>query len=250
MTLNADTRDRDDDPTPVYEGKAKRVRRRADGLLELEYKDDATAFNGQRCERFAGKGRLNSELSETLFTYLAAHGVPNHACGRHDERTLLAEPAQMVPLEVVVRFQVAGSLRKRTGLPDGTVCDPPIVEFYYKRDDLGDPLLTTAHISMLRLATPAELLELEALARRAAGLLRELFARAELRLFDLKFEFGRTAHGLVLADEISPDTCRLRDARTGESLDKDVFREGKGELLRGYRIVQERLRAALASPRP
>ncbi len=248
MTLNADTRD--EDPTPVYEGKAKRVRRRADGLLELEYKDDATAFNGQRRESFAGKGRLNSELSEVLFAYLAAHGVPSHARGRLDERTLLAEPAQMVQLEVVVRFQVAGSLRKRTGLPDGTVCDPPIVEFYYKRDDLGDPLLTAAHIGMLRLATPAELHELEALARRAAGLLRELCARAELQLFDLKFEFGRTAHGLVLADEISPDTCRLRDARTGESLDKDVFREGKGELLRGYRIVQERLRAALSSPSP
>lgn len=246
MTLNADTRGAE--PPPVYEGKAKRVKRRADGLVELEYKDDATAFNGQRRDRFAGKGRLNSEISELLFAYLAAHGVPSHARGRLDERTLLAEQAQIVPLEVVVRFQVAGSLRKRTGLADGTLCDPPIVEFYYKRDDLGDPLLNSEHIRMLQLATPAELQELESLARRAAGLLRELCARAGLQLFDLKFEFGRTAHGLVLADEISPDTCRFRDARSGESLDKDVFREGSGELLRGYRIVHERLRAASSGP--
>ena len=246
MTLSTDTRA--EELHPSYEGKAKRVRHRADGLVELSYKDDATAFNGQRRASFPGKGRLNSEITELLFNYLAARGVPSHARGRLDERTLLAERAQMVPLEVVVRFQVAGSLRKRTGLPDGTVCEPPIVEFYYKRDELGDPLLNAEHIRLLRLATPAELLELEAQARRAAGLLRELCARAELQLFDLKFEFGRTARGLVLADEISPDTCRLRDARTGESLDKDVFREGKGELLRGYRIIYERLRAATAGP--
>lgn len=244
MTLNTETAGQ----TPVYEGKAKRVRRRADGLVELEYKDDATAFNGQRRDRFAGKGRLNSEIAELLFAYLAARGVPSHARGRLDDKTLLAEYVQMVPLEVVVRFQVAGSLRKRTGLPDGTLCEPPIVEFYYKRDDLGDPLLTTQHIRLLQLATPAELDALETQALRAAGLLRELCAQADLKLFDLKFEFGRSAQGLVLADEISPDTCRFRDARTGESLDKDVFREGTGELLRGYQIVYERLRAASSGP--
>jgi phosphoribosylaminoimidazole-succinocarboxamide synthase len=230
----------------VYEGKAKRVRLRGDGLVELQFKDDATAFNGQRHERFAGKGPLNSEISELLFAYLAQRGVKSHARGRLDERTLLAERAVMIPLEVVVRFQVAGSLRKRTGLPDGTLCEPPIVEFYYKSDALGDPLLTEEHIRLLGLATEAELKELAAQARRAALLLRMLCERARLCLYDLKFEFGRTAQGLVLADEISPDTCRFRDAQTGESLDKDVFREGRGELLRGYRIVYDRLRAALA----
>ena len=231
--------------SPFYEGKAKRVTRRADDLVELEYKDDATAFNGQKHEVFPGKGALNSEISELLFAYLAKHGVPTHARGRVDSRTLLCEHATMVPLEVVIRFQVAGSLRKRTGLPDGTSCEPPLVEFYYKNDALGDPLLNEEHIRLLNLATPAELRELQALGRWAADLLRALCARANLALFDLKFEFGKTAHGMVLADEISPDTCRFRDATTGESLDKDVFREGRGDLLHGYRIVSERLHAAL-----
>jgi phosphoribosylaminoimidazole-succinocarboxamide synthase len=229
----------------VYEGKAKRVRRRKDGLVEIEYKDDATAFNGQRHARFPGKGPLNSEISELLFAYLDRHGVPSHARGRLDERTLLAAHVDIIPLEVVVRFRVAGSLRKRTGLPDGALCDPAVVEFYYKRDDLGDPLLNDEHIRLLKLAAPAELAELRELALRAATLLRDLSARADLSLIDLKFEFGRTAQGLTLADEISPDTCRFRDVATNESLDKDVFRESRGDLLLGYRIVYDRLRVAL-----
>ena len=232
----------------LYEGKAKRVRILPDGLAEIYFKDDATAGNGKKHARFPGKGALCCRISELLLAYLAQHGIPTHLIRRTDERTLLCRSVSIIPIEVVVRFQVAGSLRKRTGLPDGTLCEPPIVEFYYKRDDLGDPLLTAQHIRLLQLATPVELHTLETQALRAAGLLRELCAQADLKLFDLKFEFGRAAQGLVLADEISPDTCRFRDARTGESLDKDVFREGTGELLRGYQIVYERLRAASSGP--
>ena len=141
-------------PTGPYEGKAKRVTLRPDGLVELRYKDDATAFNGQKHALFADKGVLNSQISEMLFQYMEEHGIPTHSRGRLDERTLLAVPAKMFALEAVVRFKIAGSLRKRTGLPDGTPCSPPIVEFYYKRDDLGDPLLNDAHIALLKLATP------------------------------------------------------------------------------------------------
>jgi len=230
-----------------YEGKAKRVTVRSDGLVELHYKDDATAMNGQKHALFAEKGVLNSQISELLFRYLAERGVPTHARGRLDERTLLADRAEMFPLEAVVRFKVAGSLRRRTGLLDGTPCPTPIVEFYYKRDDLGDPLLNDAHIAMLGLATPAELAELSRLSLAAAELLRDLCSRANIDLYDLKFEFGRVAGRIVLADEISPDTCRFRDAGSGQSLDKDRFREDKGDLLAGYREALSRLRATLAS---
>jgi phosphoribosylaminoimidazole-succinocarboxamide synthase len=233
---------------PAYEGKAKRVTLRPDGLVELRYKDDATAFNGQKREQFAEKGVLNSQISELLFRYVESHGIPTHSRGRLDERTLLAASAKMFALEAVVRFKVAGSLRKRTGLPEGTLCTPPIVEFYYKRDDLGDPLLNDAHIRMLQLATPAELAVLTDLSLRTAGLLHELCARGAIDLVDMKFEFGRVGSSgdIVLCDEISPDTCRFRDAHTGHSLDKDRFREDTGDLIDGYREALARLQAALA----
>lgn len=237
-------------PTGPYEGKAKRVTLRPDGLVELRYKDDATAFNGQKHALFADKGVLNSQISEMLFQYMEEHGIPTHSRGRLDERTLLAVPAKMFALEAVVRFKIAGSLRKRTGLPDGTPCSPPIVEFYYKRDDLGDPLLNDAHIALLKLATPDELATLTALSLRVAGLLHEVCARGGIDLIDLKFEFGRIPNSdgssiIVLADEISPDTCRFRDAATGQSLDKDRFREDTGDLLAGYRESLARLRKGL-----
>lgn len=235
----------------TYEGKAKLVTVRSDGLVELHYKDDATAFNGQKRAQFREKGILNSQISELLFAYLERHGVPTHARGRLDARTLLAAHAHMFPLEAVVRYKVAGSLRKRTGLTEGTLLSPPIVEYYYKRDDLGDPLLNDAHIAQLKLATEKELATLTALSLRAAELLRVLCAGASIELVDLKFEFGRLAGGMdeasriVLADEISPDTCRFRDLLTGRSLDKDCFREDSGDLLAGYREVLARLSAVL-----
>jgi phosphoribosylaminoimidazole-succinocarboxamide synthase len=229
----------------AYEGKAKIVRIVGEDDVEIFYKDDATAFNGQKHEQFAGKGALNSRITELLFRYLEDRGVPTHHRGRLDERTLAARRVQIVPLEVVVRFLVAGSLQKRTGLDYLTPCDPPIVEFYYKRDDLGDPLLNDEHIRLLGLATEAEVSELGGRSVAAARHLQSLFAGAGIDLVDLKFEFGRTPDGLLLADEISPDTCRFRDAETGEILDKDLFRFGKGDLVAGYRTLLERLEAAL-----
>ena len=230
----------------TYEGKAKRVIPRSPGEVAIYFKDDATAFNGQKHAQFAGKGELNSQISERLFVFLEKSGVRTHHLGRLDDRTLLAKAAKILPLEVVVRFRVAGSLQKRTGLAENTACEPPIVEMYYKRDDLGDPILNEDHIRLLGAATPDEVQALKGLALDTAGKLRRLFEHAGISLVDLKFEFGRTAAGeIVLADEISPDTCRFRDAKTGVILDKDRFRRDLGDLLEGYREVLARLDRAL-----
>jgi phosphoribosylaminoimidazole-succinocarboxamide synthase len=232
----------------AYEGKAKRVIPRPDGIVHIFYKDDATAFNGERHEKFAGKGRLNSEVTERLFEYLAGRGITTHHLGRIDDRTLAAHEVEIIPIEAVVRFKAAGSLQKRTGLPYLSAFDPPIVEFYYKRDDLGDPMINDDHVDRLGLATPAETELIREQARRAAIELRTLFAGAGVDLIDLKFEYGRTAEGeVILADEISPDTCRFRDIETGEILDKDLFRFDQGDLLSGYRKLLDRLDDALAS---
>ncbi|MBI5508711.1 MAG: phosphoribosylaminoimidazolesuccinocarboxamide synthase [Deltaproteobacteria bacterium] len=229
-----------------YEGKAKRVTVRDDGDVEIYYKDDATAFNGQKHELFAGKGALNSQIAERLLVYLQQRGTPTHHVQRLDDRTLLAKRVKIFPLEVVVRFKVAGSLAKRTGLPDNTVCAPPIVETYYKRDDLGDPIVNDDHIRLLGIATPADVLTLRRMALKAALDLKALCDKAEIDLVDLKLEFGQSGAGILLADEVSPDTCRFRDKKTGSSLDKDVFRQGKGDLLSGYREVLQRFEKALA----
>lgn len=230
----------------AYEGKAKRVVPQPDGTAHILYKDDATAFNGRRHEQFSGKGALNSRITEMLFEYLADRGIATHHLGRVDERTLSARLVEIVPIEAVVRFKVAGSLEKRTGLDYLTVCEPPIVEFYFKRDDLGDPMINDEHVALLGLATQGEADEIREAARTAALLLRDLFTGAGIDLVDLKFEFGRSGDGaMLLADEISPDTCRFRDLETGEILDKDLFRFDQGDLLAGYRKLLERLEAAL-----
>lgn len=230
----------------VYEGKAKRVKALSATEIEVLFKDDATAFNGQKHQIFPGKGALNSVISEMLFLHLEERGVPTQHLKRLDERTLLAKKAAMFALEVVVRFKVTGSLAKRTGLPDGTTCEPPVVELYYKRDDLGDPIINDEHVRLLKLATPEELTELRRMALAIAGELRGVFAKARIDLYDMKFEFGRTADGkIVLADEITPDTCRFRDMDTGAMLDKDRFRQDKGDLMEGYREVHARLTKAL-----
>ncbi len=259
MTSDATLRREDRPPPPpnlhaeipeipeIYEGKAKRVRRTAEGLAEIYFKDDATAGNGKKHARFPGKGALCCRISELLLLYLARHGIATHLVRRVDERTLLVRSVAIIPLEVVVRFQVAGSLAQRTGLPLGTTCTPPIYELYYKRDDLGDPILNDEHVRLLGLATESELAVLRSLALRAAEALRQLLMRADLALYDLKFEFGRCAGEIVLADEISPDTCRIRDARSGQVLDKDVFRQDLAELCPTYSALLARLEPLLAS---
>ena len=232
-------------PAGIYEGKAKRVIPRSANEIAILYKDDATAFNGQKHAQFSGKGVLNSQITERLFHFLEKSGVRTHHTGRLDECTLLAKPAQMFPLEVVVRFQVAGSLQKRTGLAENSVCEPPVVEMYYKRDDLGDPMVNDDHIRLLKAATPADVQALRTMALDAALKLKQLFDRAGIALVDMKFEYGRTTDGIVLCDEISPDTCRFRDKKSGLVLDKDRFRRDLGDLLEGYREVLARIDRAL-----
>ena len=224
-----------------YEGKAKRVSPEAPGAVSIFFKNDATAFNGQKHAQFEGKGALNAEISTRLFKYLATKGVKTHFLEKTGPETLRCLSVEIIPIEVVVRFAVAGSLAKRTGLPDGTPVDPPLVELYFKSDPLGDPMLNDEHVAMMKLCTPAELGEIREQARHAAGLLRTRFAAAGISLIDLKFEFGRADGKIILADEISPDTCRFHDAKTGVSLDKDTFRKDSGDLLAAYREVLTRL---------
>lgn len=233
--------ERPPDVAEVYEGKAKLVRARESDRVEIYFKDDATAGNGAKRAAFPGKGVLCSRISELLFRYLERRGIATHFLERIDDRTLLCRAVAIIPLEVVVRFRVAGSLAGRTGLPPGSECAPPIVEFYYKRDDLGDPLLNEEHIRLLGLATPDELRRLRELALTTSLALREVLGLAAMDLYDLKLEIGRSASGLLIADEISPDTCRFRDAASGQVLDKDVFRRDLAELVPTYEEVQRRL---------
>ncbi len=225
----------------VYEGKAKRVRIFDDGLAEIEFKDDVTAGNGLKHAVFVGKGVLCCRMSELLLAYLQHSGTPTHFLRRSSLSTMTVRAVQIIPLEVVVRFEVAGSLEKRTGLPYRTPCVPPVYELYFKRDDLGDPLLNEHHVRLLNLATTDELRTIRELALSSATKLHALLQRAQLALIDLKFEIGRTDSSLLLADEISPDTCRLRDVVTGQVLDKDVFRRDLAELLPTYQEVLRRL---------
>jgi phosphoribosylaminoimidazole-succinocarboxamide synthase len=227
----------------LYEGKAKRVQLLPQGLAEIYFKDDATAGNGKKRATFPGKGALCCRISELLLSYLSRRAIPTHLVERRDDRTLICRAVEIIPLEVVVRFEVAGSLRARTGLPQGQPCTPPICELYYKRDDLGDPLINDDHVRLLGLASPAELATLRSLALAAAQTLRSLLLQADVALFDLKFEFGRAAGSLWLADEISPDTCRFRDVHSGQVLDKDVFRQDLAELVPTYAALLARLEA-------
>ncbi|MBE3595908.1 MAG: adenylosuccinate lyase [Hydrogenibacillus sp.] len=231
-------------------GKAKDVyaTNRPD-VLWLEYRDDLTAFDGKKKDTREGKGALVNALSSYFFTYLARHGVRTHFIRQRDGRVQLVRKLAMIPLEVVVRYTVAGSLAKRLGWAEGTALSRPIVEFYYKRDDLGDPLLAESHIAALGIAQPETLRAIEETALWVGDLIRAHVHDAGLRLIDFKLEFGRDAAGaLVLGDEISPETCRFWDAETNAPLDKDRFRRDLGDVLEGYRIVAERLGVKVPEP--
>lgn len=227
----------------LYQGKAKRVYATNDeNVVWLEYTDQATAFNGEKKENIQGKGVLNNEITSLLFMMLQEKGIPSHFIKKLSDREHLAQKVDIIPLEVVVRNVAAGSLSKRLGLEEGTVLRHPIVELYYKNDDLGDPLITDAHISLLEIATPEEVQEITAKALQVNDVLKEFFAGINIRLIDYKLEFGKTMDGnILLADEISPDTCRLWDATTGEKLDKDVFRRDLGNITDAYEQILTRL---------
>ena len=227
----------------LYEGKAKKLFTTEDpGLLRVEYKDDATAFNGKKFERLEGKGQLNNAITIFFFEYLEKNQIPNHFVRRISETEQLVRSVQIVPLEVVVRNVAAGSLSKRIGWDEGRELPYPIVEFYYKDDDLGDPLLAEEHIRLLELATEEEIQELKKNGLGVNKVLRSLLEQKNIRLIDFKLEFGLDQNGgLLLADEISPDTCRFWDADTGNKMDKDRFRWDLGGVTEAYREIYQRL---------
>ena len=226
-----------------YEGKAKRVYATDEAeLLIVDYKDDATAFNGEKRGTIAGKGVINNQMSNRLMRRLEQAGVPTHFVKELSERETLVRRVEIVPLEVIVRNRSAGSFSKRYGVEEGRVFDAPTIEFSYKNDALGDPLINSSHVIALGLAAPEELELIRRYAFRVNEVLSALWASRGITLVDFKLEFGRLADGtIVLADEISPDTCRLWDSATGKKLDKDRFRRDLGGVEDAYAEVMRRL---------
>ena len=231
----------------LYEGKAKKVFATEDPeLLIVSYKDDATAFNGLKKGTITGKGVINNQMSNRLMTLLESKGIPTHLVQELNARETLVKKVSIVPLEVIVRNIAAGSFSKRYGVEEGVVFDAPTLEFSYKNDALGDPLLNTRHALALKLATPAEIKTIEDYSLRINEILKEFWAGCGVTLVDFKLEFGRLSDGtIVLADEISPDTCRLWDSATKEKLDKDRFRRDMGGVEEAYATIMARLEANL-----
>lgn len=227
----------------LYEGKAKRLYSTEDAnILFVEYKDSATAFNGEKKAEIAGKGNLNNRITTLIFEKLQANGIESHFVKQLSENEQLVRKVDIIPIEVVVRNIAAGSLAKRIGVEEGTPLKRPIVELYYKDDELGDPLITTEHIDILGIATPAEVQAVYDGGLAVNKVLKPIFEDVGIILVDFKLEFGRDAEGnVLLADEISPDTCRLWDAETKQKLDKDVFRRDLGSLTEVYEIILSRL---------
>src|SRR5512139_3491533 len=228
--------------TLLYEGKAKKIftAERADEVVQY-FKDDATAFNAQKRGTILEKGEINNRISERLFKLLEQEGIPTHFIERLSDREMLTKKVTIVPVEVVVRNIVAGSLGKRLGLKEGDAIEPAIVEWYYKNDGLGDPLIADEHIRLLKLATPEQLVEIKRLALQVNRVLQPFFRERQMILVDFKLEFGLHNGKLILADEISPDTCRFWDQTTKESMDKDRFRKDLGKIEEAYREVLKRV---------
>ena len=229
----------------LYEGKAKKVYATDDpNLVIVSYKDDATAFNGLKNGTILGKGVINNRLTNRFMRLLEQHGIPTHYVEELSERETLVRKVEIVPLEVIVRNLSAGSFAKRYGVEEGIVFAEPTLEFSYKNDDLGDPLLNTSHALALGLATKEEIARIQELALKVNELLKARFARENITLVDFKLEFGRLPDGsLVLADEISPDTCRFWDSTPHEKLDKDRFRRDLGGVEDAYNEVMRRVLA-------
>ncbi|MCL1990414.1 MAG: phosphoribosylaminoimidazolesuccinocarboxamide synthase [Defluviitaleaceae bacterium] len=227
----------------LYEGKAKQIYQTdVDDALLIAYKDSVTAFNGLKKDEISGKARLNNEISCLIFEKLQAAGIKSHFIKRISETEQLVKSVQIIPLEVVVHNMIAGSLAKRLGLTEGTALTTPFVDFFYKDDALDDPLVTDDHIQLLGVATENQVADLKKKALEVNTVLQQLFLEIGIRLVDFKLEFGIDKHGdLLLADEISPDTCRLWDLTTDAKLDKDVYRRGTGDILDVYEQVLSRL---------
>jgi len=227
----------------LYEGKAKQVYLTSDpDVYWVAYKDDATAFNGEKKGTIVNKGRWNNQISAILFKALTEKGIANHFIRLLSETEQLVKKVDIIPLEVVVRNIAAGSLAKRLGWAEGVQLDEPIIEFYYKSDELGDPLINNDHIAILKIATVQELTVMKETALQVNEFLQEYMDARDILVVDFKLEFGRTSDGeVLLADEISPDTCRFWDAETMEKLDKDRFRRNLGNVEEAYQEMLKRL---------
>lgn len=227
----------------LYEGKAKKVFATDDAnLVIVDYKDDATAFNGEKKGTITGKGVINNVMSNHMFQLLEQQGVPTHFVEQLSERETLVKKVSIVPLEVIIRNISAGSFAKRFGVEEGIVFDEPTIEFSYKNDELGDPLMNAYHAIALKAATREEIETIKAMAFKVNEVMKQYFNTLNVILVDFKLEFGKTADGkIVLADEISPDTCRLWDKTTKEKLDKDRFRRDMGGVEEAYQEIMKRV---------
>lgn len=227
----------------LYEGKAKKVFETSDpNYLIVDYKDDATAFNGLKKGTIESKGIINNKVTNYLMKMLEEKGIPTHYVEEISDRETIVKRVSIVPLEVIVRNIAAGSLSKRLGLPEGTKLAHTVLEFCYKDDALGDPMVNEYHIYAMNLATPEEVKTISDYALRINEILAEFLSHAKIELIDFKLEFGRLPDGtIILADEISPDTCRFWDSETGEKLDKDRFRRDLGNVEGAYKEILHRL---------
>lgn len=227
----------------LYEGKAKKLfKTDQDGVLWVEYLDQATALNGARKDVVQGKGELNNQITSLIFEALKAEEIPSHFIEKISKTEQLVKSVKIIPLEVVVRNRAAGSFSKRLDIPEGKALPFPIVEFYYKEDRLDDPFINDDHVLALEIATEEEITAIKELAQKVNQALIKLFQKAAITLIDFKIEVGRTPAGdILLADEISPDTCRLWDTATDSHLDKDIYRRDLGDLVPVYQEVLARL---------
>ena len=226
----------------LYEGKAKKVFLTEDpDVLIVDYKDDATAFNGEKKGTIVGKGVINNRMSNHVFRILEKEGVPTHLIEELSDRETAVKRVEIVPLEVIIRNVAAGSFSSRLGVPEGTEFEEPTIEFSYKNDELGDPLINDYFARALNLADWEEIAVIKKYAFQVNDVLKAYFLQANLKLIDFKIEFGRYHEEIILADEISPDTCRLWDVDTNEKLDKDRFRRDLGNVEEAYNEVFRRL---------
>ena len=230
----------------LYEGKAKKVYQsdEQEQNIIVYYKDDATAFNGIKKAQITSKGELNNRISSLIFTYLSEHDIPNHFIKQLSDREQFCKKVTIIPLEVIVRNIVAGSLAKRLQIEEGTLIEHPVYEICYKNDELGDPLINDHHAVMLKIATYEELKQIYQMTEEINQLLIDFFKRVGIILVDFKIEFGKDDNGqIILADEISPDTCRLWDQKTHEKLDKDRFRRDLGSIKEAYEEIFNRIKS-------
>ena len=210
-------------------------------IVIVDYKDDATAFNGLKKGTIAGKGVINNKMSNMMFRLMEQHGIPTHYVEELSDRETAVKKVQIVPLEVIIRNTAAGSFSKRYGVPEGKKLPVAVLEFSYKNDDLGDPLINDYHALAMELATPEEIETIKKMAFKVNEIMKEFFKTLNIDLIDFKLEFGRFKGSIILADEISPDTCRFWDMTTGEKLDKDRFRRDMGGVEDAYKEVFARL---------